>query len=57
MANRQDWAVCEQIQLGMQSQRFKRGLYAPAEDILFALDQEILQALGHRRSASPNDKS
>ncbi len=47
MTNRQDWEVCEQMQLGLQSKRFDRGLYAPLEDILFALDKEILKALGH----------
>ncbi len=47
MTNRQDWEVCEQMQLGTRSERFERGLYAPSEDILFALDREILNALGH----------
>lgn len=50
MTNRQDWEVCEQMQLGIQSKRFDRGLYAPAEDVLFALDREILKALGHQHT-------
>ncbi|GMQ82403.1 MAG: aromatic ring-hydroxylating dioxygenase subunit alpha [Rhodothermia bacterium] len=45
MTNRQDWAVCEQMQLGTRSNRFKRGRYAPQEDILYALDKELLKAL------------
>ena len=48
LTNRQDWEVCEQMQLGLNSRRFDRGLYVPSEDILFALDKEILQALQHR---------
>ncbi|MCG8608501.1 aromatic ring-hydroxylating dioxygenase subunit alpha, partial [bacterium] len=47
MTNRQDWQVCEQMQLGLQSQRFHRGRYSPQEDILYALDKEVLKALGH----------
>jgi hypothetical protein len=35
LTNRQDWTVCEQMQL-----RFERGLYAPSEDILFALTRK-----------------
>ena len=45
MTNRQDWAVCEQMQLGTSSIRFKRGRYAPQEDMLYALDKELLKAL------------
>ena len=48
LTNRQDWGVCEQMQLGIQSRRFKRGRYSPQEDILYALDREVLKALGHR---------
>ena len=47
MTNLQDWKVCEQMQQGTRSRRFSRGLYSPAEDILHALDKEILKALGH----------
>ena len=42
LTNRQDWHVCEQMQLGLKSSRFKRGLYSGQEDILFALDREVL---------------
>ena len=48
LTNRQDWRVCEQMQLGIQSRRFERGRYSPQEDILYALDREVLKALGHR---------
>jgi Rieske 2Fe-2S family protein len=45
MTNLQDWGVCEQMQLGVKSRRFERGRYAPQEDILYALDKELLKAL------------
>jgi Rieske 2Fe-2S family protein len=32
MVNRQDWKVCESVQRGMRSKRFKTGFYAPMED-------------------------
>ena len=49
LTNRQDWNVCEQMQLGLKSHRFKTGNYTPQEDILYALDREVLKALGHKR--------
>jgi glycine betaine catabolism A len=45
--NRQDWQVCEQMQIGTSSQRFDRGYYSGREDILLQLDREVLKALGH----------
>ena len=47
MTNKQDWTVCEQMQKGVKSQRFKHGQYAEQEDILYALDKEVLKSLGH----------
>ncbi len=47
MTNREDWKVCEQMQLGLKSRRFKHGRYSEQEDILYALDREVLTALGH----------
>lgn len=47
LTNRQDWMVCEQMQIGTRSQRFDRGYYSGREDILHQLDQEVLKALGH----------
>jgi Rieske 2Fe-2S family protein len=32
LVNRQDWAVCESVQRGMQSRYFRGGWYAPMED-------------------------
>ncbi len=47
LTNRQDWQVCEQMQVGTRSKRFGRGYYSSQEDILIALDKEVLKALGH----------
>ena len=32
LVNRQDWAICESVQRGMQSQVFTSGFYGPMED-------------------------
>lgn len=47
LTNKQDWQVCEQMQSGTKSKRFTRGYYSGREEILYALDQEVLRALGH----------
>lgn len=47
LTNRQDWMVCEQMQIGTRSIRFDRGYYSGREDILHQLDEEVLKALGH----------
>jgi hypothetical protein len=39
--------VCEQMQQGLRSRRFKRGRYAAQEDVVYAIDREVLRALGH----------
>ena len=33
LINRQDWAICERVQLGMQCRMHKFGYYAPMEDL------------------------
>ncbi|MDH4058063.1 MAG: aromatic ring-hydroxylating dioxygenase subunit alpha [Cyclobacteriaceae bacterium] len=48
LTNKQDWMVCEQMQIGTRSHRFDRGYYSGREDILHQLDQEVLKALGHK---------
>lgn len=47
LTNRQDWKVCEQMQIGTNSSRFKHGYYSGREEILHFLDKELLNALGH----------
>lgn len=51
VTNREDWKVCEQMQKGLMSRRFERGPYSGQEDILVALDKEVLKALGHDEPA------
>ena len=47
LTNKQDWKVCEQMQIGTKSMRFTRGYYSGREEILHSLDIELLKALGH----------
>jgi Rieske 2Fe-2S family protein len=51
LTNRQDWQVCEQMQQGLRSRRFTRGRYSGQEDMLYAIDREVLRSLGHNPSA------
>ena len=44
LVNRQDWAVCEGVQSGMSSRRFRFGWYAPMED----LSLDIRRYVGER---------
>ena len=37
MTNRQDWHVCEQMQLGLKSRAYRPGPYSRREDLLHAL--------------------
>jgi Rieske 2Fe-2S family protein len=47
VTNKEDWQVCEQMQQGLMSRRSERGPYSGQEDLLVALDKELLKALGH----------
>jgi Rieske 2Fe-2S family protein len=46
LVNRQDWAVCEGVQIGMQSRRFDHGYYAPMEDYSLDIRRYISARLG-----------
>ena len=50
LVNRQDWAICENVQRGMSSRAFERGYYAPMEDMSLDIRRFIEDSLG--RSAS-----
>ena len=41
MTNRQDWHVCEQMQLGVKSRAYRPGPYSRREDLLYAFDRLI----------------
>lgn len=44
--NKQDWKICERVQLGMSSHRFDFGYYAPMEDASLDIRRYIAQRLG-----------
>ena len=46
LVNRQDWAVCEGVQAGMTSRRFRFGWYAPMEDLSLDIRRYIGERLG-----------
>ena len=51
MTNRQDWHICEQSQLGVESRMYLPGPYSRRESLLVAFDREVLKALGHDAEA------
>ena len=48
--NRQDWAVCEGVQRGMNSRRFTRGYYAPMENASLDIRRYVAERLGGESS-------
>jgi len=48
MTNRQDWHICEQSQLGVQSRAYRPGPYSKRESLSVQFDREVLRALDHR---------
>jgi len=44
MTNRQDWHVCEQMQLGIKSRAYRPGPYSRREDLLYHFDLLIRSA-------------
>jgi phenylpropionate dioxygenase-like ring-hydroxylating dioxygenase large terminal subunit len=49
MTNRQDWHICEQSQLGVQSRAYRPGPYSRRESLSVQFDREVLKALGDSR--------
>jgi glycine betaine catabolism A len=43
LTNRQDWHVCEQMQLGISSRAYRPGPYSHREELLYGFDQLILE--------------
>ena len=43
LTNRQDWHVCEQMQLGLGSRGYRPGPYSHREDLLHGFDRLILE--------------
>jgi len=48
LVNRQDWAICENVQLGMQSRVFQHGYYAPMENASLDIRRYIDEKLGEK---------
>ena len=48
--NRQDWAICENVQRGMQSRVFQHGYYAPMESASLDIRRYIKEKLEQVRS-------
>ena len=46
LVNRQDWAICENVQLGMRSRVFQHGYYAPMENASLDIRRYIDEKLG-----------
>ena len=46
LVNRQDWAVCESVQDGMSSRRFRFGWYAPMEDMSLDIRRYLAERVG-----------
>jgi glycine betaine catabolism A len=44
--NRQDWAICENVQCGMGSRVFERGYYAPMENASLDIRRYVAEKLG-----------
>jgi glycine betaine catabolism A len=44
LTNRQDWHVCEQMQLGLVSRAYRPGPYSHREDLLYGFDRLIVDA-------------
>jgi Rieske 2Fe-2S family protein len=51
LTNRQDWHVCEQMQLGLRSRAYRPGPYSHREDLLHGFDKLIVEL--ERKAASP----
>lgn len=46
LVNRQDWAICESLQRGMNSRRFRFGWYAPMESASLDIRRYIAERMG-----------
>ena len=49
LTNRQDWHVCEQMQLGVRSRAYRPGPYSNREDLLYGFDRMIRRRREHER--------
>jgi len=52
LINRQDWAICEEVQRGMGSRVHQFGYYAPMEDQSLDIRRYVLERLGETPTSS-----
>jgi Rieske 2Fe-2S family protein len=57
LVNRQDWAICENVQAGMQSRAFDHGYYAPMEDSSLDIRRYVAALLGNEAIAVERPKN
>ena len=53
LINRQDWAICEEVQRGVSSRIHRFGYYAPMEDQSLDIRRYVLERLGAPTSTRP----
>ncbi|HXH27630.1 MAG TPA: SRPBCC family protein, partial [Candidatus Polarisedimenticolia bacterium] len=46
LINRQDWAICEEVQRGLRSRVHHFGYYAPMEDLSLDIRRYVMDRLG-----------
>ena len=54
--NRQDWAICENVQRGMQSRVFQHGYYAPMESASLDIRRYVGEKLGRGEGPGTGDQ-
>jgi glycine betaine catabolism A len=54
LTNRQDWHVCEEMQIGLRSRAYRPGPYSPREDLLHGFDQLILELERQQTTSHPH---
>jgi Rieske 2Fe-2S family protein len=54
--NRQDWAICENVQRGMQSRVFQHGYYAPMESASLDIRRYVGEKLGRSEGSGTGDQ-
>ena len=57
LVNRQDWAVCQNVQDGMTSRRFGFGWYAPMEDLSLDIRRYLAERVGRGRARRPGRRA
>ncbi len=54
LTNRQDWHVCEEMQIGLRSKAYRPGPYSHREDLLHGFDRLILEFERQQTTSRPH---